>query len=43
MVASNLVRGNFVRLIKFNLLHNNTDKLNIDIIHYSIYIRIRNV
>ena len=24
MVASNLVRGNFVRLIKFNLFHNNT-------------------
>ena len=34
MVASNLVRGNFVRIIKFNLFHNNTVFIQLYIITY---------
>ena len=50
MVASNFVRDNFVRLVKFNLFHNNSfytiiynNLLNIEIIYCIIYIRISTV
>ena len=38
MVTSNRVRGNFVRLIKFNLFHNYTVLIRIYIIQYMISI-----